>query len=184
MVKGKHVTDPQTPETLSTRINQSYGDILQKEANRTDPNFKHLSKEAKKEYINFMNRQLIQKEKSDFSPKESGFSPKMKENLTKAELDKLNRHGLVDILEKTLNKKELKVKATPELKGDKSIIRKWLGKNLSLSSKVRKDYIQTRRLNVIKEELRKLNREEKAAGRLGDKQRIIIQGIKKPPRGK
>ena len=177
MVKGKHVTAPQTPETLNTRLNQGYGDILQKEANRTDPNFKHLSKEAKKEYINFMHKQLIQKEKSDFSPK-------MKENLTKAELDKLNRHGLVDILEKTLNKKELKVKATPELKGDKSIIRKWLGKNLSLSDKIRKDYIQTRRLNIIKEELRKLNREEKAAGRLGDKQRIIIQGIKKLPRGK
>ena len=100
----------------------------------------------------------------------------MQEYLTKEELDKLNRHGLVDILEKTLNKnKEI---------GMKSFVRKWLGKNLSLSSKVRKDYIQTRRLNVIKEELRKLNREEKAAGRLGDKQRIIIQGIKNPPRGK
>jgi len=60
----------------------------------------------------------------------------------------------------------------------------WLGKNLSFSDKLTKDYIQIRRLKVIKEELRKLNREEKAAGRLGEKQRTIIQGIKKPPRGK
>lgn len=35
----------------------------------------------------------------------------------------------------------------------------WLGKNLSLSDKLTKDYIQTRRLQVIKEELRKLNKE-------------------------
>ena len=130
-----------------------------------------------------MHKQLIQNEgryREVFSTESKNFSPKMQEYLTKEELDKLNRHGLIDIL----NKKGLKVKATPELKGDKSIIRKWLGKNLSLSGKIRKDYIQNRRLNVIKEELRKLNREEKAAGRLGDKQRIIIQGIKKPPRGK
>ena len=182
-VKSEHVTEPKTPETLTKRIRQSFGDILQKEANRTDPNFKHLSDDAKKKYINFMHKQLIQNEgryREVFSTESKNFSPKMQEYLTKEELDKLNRHGLIDIL----NKKGLKVKATPELKGDKSIIRKWLGKNLSLSGKIRKDYIQNRRLNVIKEELRKLNREEKAAGRLGDKQRIIIQGIKKPPRGK
>ena len=67
---------------------------------------------------------------------------------------------------------------------NRSIINDWMGKNLSITQKLQKDYIQSRRLNVIKEELRKLNRQEKAAGRLGEKQRTIIQGIKKPPRGK
>jgi len=60
----------------------------------------------------------------------------------------------------------------------------WLGKNLSFSDKLTKDYIQIRRLKVIKEELRKLNREEKAAGRKGDKIRTIIKGFNKPKRGK
>ena len=67
---------------------------------------------------------------------------------------------------------------------DRSLIKSWMRKDLSLTQKLQKDYIESRQLNVIKEELRKLNKQEKAAGRLGDKQRIIIQGIKKPPRGK
>jgi len=67
---------------------------------------------------------------------------------------------------------------------DRSIIKSWMGKDLSLTQKIQKDYIQSRRLKVINEELRKLNREEKAAGRKGDKIRTIIKGINKPKRGK
>jgi len=67
---------------------------------------------------------------------------------------------------------------------DRSLIKSWMGKDLSLTQKIQKDYIQSRRLKVINEELRKLNREEKAAGRKGDKIRTIIKGINKPKRGK
>jgi len=197
MVKGEHVTDPQTPETLSTRINQSYGDILQKEANRTDPNFKHLSKEAKKNYINFMNRQLMDMRPMNLKYVEldkieswTGKNIPFTEKLIKDYSDSRQiyfKRLIQNQLTEEQAKEAMEVPEHVEVK--RNIISKQQAALMPNSGKSSvnervKNTILKRAIKAIEKKHQKQITREKAAGRLGTKMLQIMKGFKKPPRGK
>ena len=195
MVKGGHVTAPQTPETLNTRLNQGYGDILQKEANRTDPNFKHLSDDAKKEYINFMHRQLMDLRPMNLKYVElekiesgTGKNIPFTEKLIKDYTDSRQiyfRRLIQNQLTEEQAKEAMEVPEHVEVK--RNIISKQQAALNSGSASVndqKKNIRLKRAIKIIEKKHQKEITREKAAGKLGTKMLQIMKGFKKPPRGK
>ena len=194
MVKGEHVTAPQTPETLNTRLNQGYGDILQKEANRTDPNFKHLSKEAKKDYINFMHRQLMDLRPMNLKYVEldqieswTGKNIPFTEKLIKDYSDSRQiyfRRLIQNQLTEEQAKEAMEVPEHVEVK--RNIISKQQKALTSGSASVndQKKNIQLKRaIKAIEKKHQKEITREKKAGRLGTKLKKLMINLKGRPRG-
>ena len=194
MVKGEHVTAPQTPETLNTRLNQGYGDILQKEANRTDPNFKYLSDKAKKKYINFMNRQLMDRRPMNLKYVEldkieswTGKNIPFTEKLLQDYADSRQiyfRRLVQNQLTEEQAREAMEVPEHVEVK--RNIISKQQKALTSGSASVndQKKNIQLKRaIKAIEKKHQKEITREKKAGRLGTKLKKLMINLKGRPRG-
>jgi len=160
---------------VNTKIKRGYGDKLTVDASRTDPQFKKLSPPAKIEYIKFMHQQLLNKRPMNlkyvtldriesWTGKNIPFTEKLIKDYTQQRqiaitrgIRELKKDVVAEKLLKEFNEKEQEQK-----------------KNAQLKLAIKK----------IEKKHQKSIKQEKAAGKLGDKIRTIIKGFNKPKRGK
>jgi hypothetical protein len=160
---------------VNTKIKRGYGDKLTVDASRTDPQFKKLSPPAKIEYIKFMHKQLLNNRPM---------------NLKYVTLDRIeswtgkNIPFTEKLIKDYTQQRQIAItRGIRELKKD-VVANKLLQQAAIVDEEIKKDAKLKRAIKAIEKKHQKEITREKAAGRLGDKQRIINLGIKKPPRGK